>query len=115
MADDEEYATWLKVLATLDEVRARWYVAQKAIELGHGGIQKVQELTGFSRPTITKGMRELRDPKGLRISERLRRAGGGRKRLEVLDPTLTRDLDRIMDENTRGRSDEPVALEQQID
>jgi hypothetical protein len=107
MADDEEYATWLKVLATLDEVRARWYVAQKAIELGHGGIQKVHELTGISRPTITKGMRELRDPKGLRVSERLRRVGGGRKRLEVLDPTLRRDLDRIMDENTRG---DPMSL-----
>jgi hypothetical protein len=107
MADDEEYATWLKVLATLDEVRARWYVAQKAIELGHGGLQKVHALTGISRPTITKGMRELRDPKGLRISERLRRAGGGRKRLEVLDPALRRGLDRIMDENTRG---DPMSL-----
>jgi len=97
----------LKVLATLDEVRARWYVAQKAIELGHGGIQKVHELTGIARPTMTKGMRELRDPKGLRIAERRRRAGGGRKRREVLDPTLTRDLDRIMDETTRG---DPLSL-----
>ena len=107
MADDEEYATWLKGLATLDEVRARWYVAQKAIELGHGGIQKVHELTGIFRPTITQGMRESRYPEGLRSSERLRRAGGGRKRLEVLNPTLTRDLDRIMDENTRG---DPMSL-----
>jgi hypothetical protein len=107
MAGDEASTTWLKVLATLDEVRARWYVAQKAIELGHGGIQKVHELPGISRPTIMKGMRELRDPKGLRSSERLRRAGGGRKRLEVLDPTLRRDLDRIMDENTRG---DPMSL-----
>lgn len=107
MANDGAYATWLKVLATLDEVRARWYVAQKAIELGHGGIQKVHELTGISRPTIMKGMRELRDPKGLRSSERLRRVGGGRKRLEVLDPMLRRDLDRIMDENTRG---DPMSL-----
>ncbi|MGH8065302.1 MAG: ISAzo13 family transposase [Candidatus Entotheonellia bacterium] len=92
----------MKVLATLDEGRARWYVAQKAIELGHGGIQKVHELTGIARPTMMKGMRELRDPKGLRGSERLRRVGGGRKRLEGLDPTLRRDLDRLMDENTRG-------------
>ena len=107
MVDDEAYATWLQVLATRDEGRARWYVAQKAIELGHGGSQKVHELTGISRPTILKGRRELRDPKGLRISERLRRAGGGRKRLEVLEPTLRRDLDRIMDENTRG---DPLSL-----
>ena len=107
MADDAKYATWLKVLATLEEVRARWDVAHKAIELGRGGIQKVHELTGISRPTMTQGMRELRDPKGLRSSERLRRAGGGRTRLEVLDPTLRRDLDRIMDEHTRG---DPMSL-----
>ena len=107
MADDEEYASGLKVLATLDEVRARGYVAPKASELGHGGMQKVHELTGSFRPTMTKGMRELRDPKGVRMSERLRSAGGGRKRLEGLDPTLTWDWDRLMDENTRG---DPMSL-----
>ena len=32
MADREEYALWLKVLTTLNEAQARWYVAQKAIE-----------------------------------------------------------------------------------
>ena len=95
------------MLATLDEAQARWYVAQKAIELGHGGVKKVHELTGLSRPTILKGMRELRDPKGLKASGRMRRPGGGRKRMEVLDPSLVRDLERIMDENTRG---DPMSL-----
>jgi hypothetical protein len=64
MAGDEASAIWLKVLATLDAVRVWWYVAQQASALGHGGIQKVHELTGISRPTITQGMRALRDPQG---------------------------------------------------
>ena len=90
------------MLATLDEGRARWSVAHKAIEWGHGGMPQVQERTGFSPPTIAQGRREWREPKGLRMAERRRRAGGGRKRREVLEPTLRRDLDRIMDDNTRG-------------
>jgi transposase len=107
MAAKEKFDSWLKVLATLDEAQARWYVAQKAIELGHGGIKKVQEVTGISRPTIIKGIRELRDPTGLSPSERMRQPGGGRKRVELLDPTLVRDLERIMEENTAG---DPMSL-----
>jgi hypothetical protein len=64
MAGDEASAIWLKVLATLDALRVWWYVAQQASALDHGGIQKVHELTGISRPTITQGMRALRDPQG---------------------------------------------------
>jgi transposase len=44
-------ALWLKVLPTLSEARRRWYAAQRAIELGRGGITRIQELTGISRPT----------------------------------------------------------------
>jgi hypothetical protein len=36
MVDREECALWLKVLATLNEAQARWYVAQKAIEWDGG-------------------------------------------------------------------------------
>ncbi|HIQ20796.1 MAG TPA: ISAzo13 family transposase, partial [Planctomycetes bacterium] len=31
-----------------------------AIELGRGGVSKMSEITGMSRPTIIKGMAELR-------------------------------------------------------
>jgi Rhodopirellula transposase DDE domain len=107
MTGKEPEELWLKVLATLDEARARWYVAQKAIEWGRGGIQKAQALTGLSRPTIIKGMRELRSPQGLSGTERLRKPGGGRKRVECWDSTLVRDLDHLMEENTAG---DPMSL-----
>src|SRR5215813_8191281 len=107
MADHDPKALWLKVLATLDEARARWYVAQKAIEWGRGGIQKAQVLTGMSRPTIIKGMRELRSPQALRSGEWVRQPGGGRKRIESWDRTLVRDLEHLMEENTVG---DPMSL-----
>jgi hypothetical protein len=90
------------VLATLDEARARWFVAQKAIELGRGGVKTVHELTGMSRPTIVRGMRELRDPEALELGARVRRVGAGRKRLAATDSSLLQHLERLMDEITAG-------------
>ena len=43
---------WLRVLGTLNEAQARLLVAQKALELGRGGISRLAQLTGMSRPTI---------------------------------------------------------------
>ena len=98
---------FLKVLATLNEGQARWYVAREAIRLGYGGVQAMHALTGLSRPTIRKGMRELRAGQDLGSRERVRQLGGGRKCLEVADPELTVRLERIMDENTAG---DPMSL-----
>ena len=50
----------LKVLSTLNEAQAQWYVAEEAINLGCGGLERMHELTGLSRPTILKGMKELK-------------------------------------------------------
>jgi len=47
--------------------------------------------------------------------ERVRQPGGGRKRLEESDPGLQTALERIMEENTRRRPDELVAMDEQID
>src|SRR6266540_997092 len=102
MADREEYALWLKVLATLNEAQARWYVAQKAIEWGYGGIQKAQVLTGMSRKRIIRGMRELRSPEGLGIPGRVRRPGGGRKKLENKDPSIETALEELLTHEIAG-------------
>ncbi len=91
-----------KVLETLDEAQSRWFVAREAIACGRGGIQKMHVLTGMSRPTITKGIRELRTKRQLAESERIREHGGGRKRLEHHDPQLTAALEQVMDGNSAG-------------
>jgi len=102
MADKEDDTLWLKVLATLDEAQARWYVAQKAIEWGWGGVQKAQGLTGMSRKTITRGMRELRSPQGLGLPGRVRQPGGGRKKVEHKDPAIETALDELLASEIAG-------------
>ena len=97
----------LKVLATLNEAQARWFVAREVLARGRGGLKAIHEATGISRPTILKGIRELRTKKALPSCERIRRLGGGRKRVEAVDPRWEQALDRIMDENTAG---DPMSL-----
>lgn len=109
MAGQRENKIIMKVLSTLNEAQARWYVAEKTISLGRGGLKKMHELTGISRPTIMRGMKELKSNKDLsKITEgKIRKAGGGRKRLTNLDPALVKDLTHIMDETTAG---DPMSL-----
>ena len=97
----------IKLLATMNEVQARWYVAREALARGRGGITAMQKLTGMSRPTINRGIKELTGKKDLSDSGRVRQPGGGRKRLEHFDPGLIRALEKIMDENTAG---DPMSL-----
>ena len=52
--------------------------------LGRGGISSVSASTGLSRTTVKKGVQELLIPSDL-PSDRIRREGGGRKRIEQLD------------------------------
>jgi len=92
----------LRILATLNEAQARWFVAKEAITLGRGGLKYLHELTGMSRPTIIRGMKELKSRKKLDVSERIRDTGGGRKRIEERDPGLDGALERIMEETTAG-------------
>ncbi len=107
MAHKDADALMLAVLGALNEAQARWYVAREALARGRGGLKRLHELTGMSRPTILKGMRELRQGKPLEPLVRIRRPGGGRRRLEEADPRFARALERLMEENTAG---DPMSL-----
>jgi hypothetical protein len=100
---------WLRVLGTLNEAQARLYVAQRALEAGRGGISRLAELTGMSRPTIYKGAAELRAKRRVLSPEagRIRQVGGGRKRVEEVEPALKKELARIVEETTAG---DPMSL-----
>ena len=66
-----------------NERQRRLWVAGEALCLGHGGVSIVARATGLSRPTIISGMKELESNN--RLSEnRVRRAGGGRKKSKRL-------------------------------
>jgi hypothetical protein len=94
----------------MDERRRRQWAAAEARELGWGGVSLVARATGLSRPTITAGMRDLEQPPQQRMLDaaRVRRPGGGRKRLAVTDPDLLTALEALIDPVTRGDPESPL-------
>jgi len=101
--------TWLRILGTLNEYQARLFVAEKAQQLGRGGISRLSQLTGMSRVTISQGLSELRTGKKLRTAaERVRQPGGGRKKVEQSDPELPSHLKTIVEETTAGDPMSPL-------
>lgn len=97
----------------LDERQRRMFVAAEAKVLGRGGISAVAKATGVSRETVRAGLAELNaartSEKGeADVSARVRRAGGGRKRMTEQDPTLLKDLESLVDPVTRGDPESPL-------
>jgi DNA-binding phage protein len=70
-----------RVMAELDERSRRLFVGIVARQRGHGGVQQVADITGLSRMTIRRGLRESERGQAA-SSDRVRRPGGGRKRVE---------------------------------
>jgi hypothetical protein len=97
----EDYTQWLKVFQVLDENKKRWFAAEKAISLGRGGIKSISELTGMSRTTLIKEIKELSEEKELPI-DRIRTSGGGRKRITQLDKKLVSAIEKIVSDDTVG-------------
>ena len=85
----------------LDERSRRLVAAAEAKALGHGGISAVAQATGVSRPVIRQGLQELESGESV-AAGRVRRKGGGRKRLIEKDATLVQDLEGLLEPTTRG-------------
>jgi transposase len=83
------------------------WAASEAVALGHGGIGLVEQATGISRSTISRGIREL-DAGETLPAERARRPGGGRTRTVEKDATLVQDLDRLVEPTVSGDPDSPL-------
>ena len=94
----------------MDERTRRVWAAKEAEALGWGGVQLVSEATGMSRTTITKALKELRQPRltAKRLGERMRRRGAGRKRLSDVDDGLVDALEELVDATTRGDPQSPL-------
>jgi len=98
-----------RILGTLDEAQRRWLVGREALRLGRGGIQRMLEMSGLSKPTILKGIQELHSRRALGgDGSRIRRRGGGRKPIEEHDPEVTGLLEQIMEESTVGDPMSPL-------
>jgi Rhodopirellula transposase DDE domain len=75
---------------------------------GWGGIAGVARATGLAISTVTLGRREVRDGAQPDDVVKVRRKGGGRRRLEEVHPNLVPALERLVDPATRGDPESPL-------
>jgi Rhodopirellula transposase DDE domain len=86
---------------SLREHDRRRYAAIEADKLGHGGTEYIARLFGIDPKTIRKGRGELDDlPDG--PSQRVRRVGGGRKRLLQKCPEIDVAFQTVLHDCTAG-------------
>lgn len=70
------------MIPLLDERQRRLFLANEAKSYGYGGVSEVSRISGFSRTTITVGIKEL-ESEPSKFEGKVRRKGGGRH--NVLD------------------------------
>jgi hypothetical protein len=68
----------------LDEKQRRCYAGLESLKLGYGGDQRIADFLGLDPHTVAKGRRELWEQD--LDTERVRKAGGGRKPMEKKRP-----------------------------
>jgi hypothetical protein len=92
----------------LNEASLRLWAANEALSLGYGGVSEVSRATELSRTTIHAGIAELEGAAVAHESNRIRRSGGGRKKLTDKDPGLLGALNKLVDPVTRGDPESPL-------
>jgi DNA-binding phage protein len=98
----------------LDERLRRLVAAAEAEVLRPRGISLVSRSTGVSRRAIRMGMQELHEASHPSITgQRVRKAGGGRKKAIDKDPLLA-DLERHVEPSTRGDQRWSRSFEQRL-
>jgi len=100
-------AKYRALLPSLTERMRRLWAGTEARALGRGGIAVVSRATGLARNTVVRGLKELDEESPLDPA-RVRRAGAGRKRKAVLNPSLKDALDRLVEPVTRGDPESPL-------
>jgi len=79
---------WRDTLPELNEKQQRYYAAREAKAYGFGGVAAFARATGMSRDTVQQGIKEIESGNTLQ-GDRIRRPGGGRKKLEEHQSGLT--------------------------
>jgi hypothetical protein len=92
----------------LKEAGLRLWATNEALSLGYGGVSEVSRATELSRTTIHAGIAELESATVAAEPNRIRRSGGGRKKLTDKDPGLLGALDKRVDPVTRGDPESPL-------
>jgi hypothetical protein len=110
MLDDETMVRgkFMALRPVMDERLTRLWAGAEADALGEGGIAIVERATGLSRTTIRVGRDELRAGVTAADVVGVRRAGGGRARIEETSPGIVEALETLVDPVTRGDPESPL-------
>jgi hypothetical protein len=98
------------LLPRLDEKQKRLVLAADARFIGYRGISIVSRASGISRPTVVIGIKELEteDNSNTLKTKRIRKSGGGRKKLTDTNPELIKKIEMLVDPSTRGDPMSPL-------
>src|SRR3954468_8147785 len=104
--DQELERKFVTLFPRLDERQRRLLAAAEARSLGYGGIRRVSRVCGLSHATIQKTLKELDPPPD--SEGRVRRPGGGRKKLREKTPAILNALETLIAPETRGGPMSPL-------
>jgi len=91
----------------LNERTRRLWAGTEALACGRGGIAAVMRVTGLSRNTVVRGIRETTQRHPLDVA-RVRAPGAGRRPKALLDPGLKGALERLVEPVSRGDPESPL-------
>jgi len=83
----------------LNEKSKRLWAATEANSIGRGGINIVHKATGIDFKTIRKGIQSLSNNEN---DVRIRKLGGGRKKINETQKDILKDLEKLIEPVTRG-------------
>ena len=96
------------MLPLLDEKQKRIFLALEAKAVGRGGVKLMHEISGVSQTTIIRGKKEL-EKKDAGNSDRIRKPGGGRKKITEKYRDIKDEIEKIVADTTYGNPENPLA------
>ena len=93
------------VFPSLNEKQRPLLAAAEARSYGFGGIQLISNITGLCRQTIYRGLKDL--DRG-EFDNRVRQAGGGRKKILDSNNDLVATLQKLIEPSIRGNPESPL-------
>lgn len=96
-----------KIKHSLNECSRRLWAASEAIAIGRGGIVIVFQATKVAKTTISRGIIELKTGNTI-PSGKIRKNGGGRKKLENIHEDLLSKIEKLVSPETRGDPESPL-------
>lgn len=96
------------LVGRINERQLREFAGVEAKVFGRGGVRAVARATGLAINTVRRGLVDLAMPPMPEASVRMRKAGGGRKKLREKDAHLVEAMETLIEPFTRGDPMRPL-------